>query len=110
MGDSTLNLMGAAPAREPSISTLIYLSAERFNVRASAILGPERHAGVVQARHTAMYLARRLTNRSLPEIGRRFGNRHHTTVMSAVDLIERQIAVNASLYEDVMAIRAAVQP
>lgn len=109
MDDSTFTLGAPAP-REPSISTLIYLSAERFNVRTSAILGTARHARVVQARHAAMYLARRLTDRSLPEIGRRFGNRHHTTVMSAVDSIERQIAVNASLYEDVMAIRAAVQP
>jgi chromosomal replication initiator protein len=109
--DSMLQLsrshLAQAP-KEPSISTLLHLSAARFGVRISAILSSRRDARSVTARHVAMYLARELTRRSFPELGSRFGNRHHTSVMHAVRSIEVRIKVNTSLCEDVAAIRRAV--
>lgn len=53
-------------------------------IKLEAILGQTRYQSVVQARHVAMYVARKRTPASYPELGRRFGDRDHTTVMTAV--------------------------
>jgi chromosomal replication initiator protein len=59
-----------------------------FNVSRADMLSARRTANVVRPRQIAMYLAKTLTLRSLPEIGRRFGGRDHTTVLHAVRKIE----------------------
>ena len=66
--------------------------ARQYNVSRSDLLSSRRTANVVRPRQVAMYLAKTLTLRSLPEIGRRFGGRDHTTVLHAVRKIggERQ--------------------
>ena len=73
-----------------SISTgkIIKAVSVATGVRQRDILGPRRSSSLVTARHVAMYLARTLTDWSYPELGLAFGNRHHTTVMSAVASIE----------------------
>ena len=63
--------------------------ARQYNVSRSDLLSSRRTANVVRPRQVAMYLAKTLTLRSLPEIGRRFGGRDHTTVLHAVRKIER---------------------
>lgn len=65
--------------------------AEHFNVKVADILSARRTANVVRPRQIAMYLTKVLTLRSLPEIGRRFGNRDHTTVLHAVHKIGGQV-------------------
>ena len=55
-----------------------------------------------------MFLAKRLTSRSLPEIGRKFGNRDHTTVLHGVRRIEELIQSDVSLAEDVRMLEAAL--
>jgi len=62
--------------------------AEYFNIRLSDMSSPRRARAVARPRQIAMYLAKQLTSRSLPEIGRTFGGRDHTTVMHAVSRIE----------------------
>jgi chromosomal replication initiator protein len=62
--------------------------ARHYNVSRSDMLSSRRTANVVRPRQIAMYLAKTLTLRSLPEIGRRFGGRDHTTVLHAVRKIE----------------------
>jgi chromosomal replication initiator protein len=64
---------------------------------------------LVYARHIAIYLARRLTTKSLPEIARVFGGRDHTTIMHAIEKIERLVKKDDSLRKDVEAIRAAFE-
>ncbi len=54
---------------------------EHYNIRLSEMIGPKRVRTYARPRQMAMYLAKHMTNRSLPEIGRRFGGRDHTTVM-----------------------------
>jgi chromosomal replication initiator protein len=56
-----------------------------------------------------MYLAKQLTSRSLPEIGRKFGGRDHTTVMYAVQKIEELRATDSSLAEDVDLLRRMLE-
>lgn len=65
------------------------------------ILSQRRHRSVVWPRQIGMYLAKQLTSRSLPEIGRRFGNRDHTTVLHAIRKIEGELAGDARLKDDI---------
>jgi len=65
--------------------------ARQFALHVNDLRGNRRTQGVTYARHIAMYLCRDLTEASLPQIGDRFGGRHHTTVIHGVDKIERQL-------------------
>src|SRR3546814_1572648 len=62
--------------------------AEHFRIKPADMVSARRAREVARPRQVAMYLAKRLTPRSLPEIGRRFGGRDHTQVMHAVKRIE----------------------
>jgi chromosomal replication initiator protein len=73
------------------------------------ILSSRRSASVVKPRQIAMYLAKILTLRSLPEIGRRFGGRDHTTVLHAVRKIEGAVEADVSLREDVELLKRMLQ-
>jgi chromosomal replication initiator protein len=65
--------------------------ARQFGLHVNDLRGNRRTQDVAYARQLAMYLARQLTEASLPQIGDRFGGRHHTTVLYAVDKIDRQL-------------------
>ena len=60
-----------------------------FNIALSEMLSQRRSRPLARPRQIAMYLAKKMTTRSLPEIGRRFANRDHTTVIHAVKTISR---------------------
>ena len=65
--------------------------ARQFGLHVNDLRGNRRTQDVAYARHIAMYLSRDLTEASLPQIGARFGGRHHSTVIHAVDKVERQL-------------------
>ncbi len=75
--------------------------AEYYNLRLSELLSARRSRNIARPRQVAMYLAKQLTERSLPEIGRRFGGRDHTTVIHAVRKIEELRQQDAALDEDI---------
>ncbi|WP_169543710.1 chromosomal replication initiator protein DnaA [Sneathiella aquimaris] len=75
--------------------------AEHFNIRMSDMHSARRARAVARPRQVAMYLAKQLTSRSLPEIGRKFGGRDHTTVMHAVRKIDELREGDVSLSEDI---------
>ena len=90
--------------REPKrvkIEDIQKLVATHYNVSRADILSSRRTANVVRPRQIAMYLSKVLTLRSLPEIGRRFGGRDHTTVLHAVRKIEGLTGNDRSLSEEV---------
>ena len=74
---------------------------EHYNLKLSDMSSPRRARAVARPRQVAMYLAKQLTNRSLPDIGRRFGNRDHTTVMHAVSRVGELMARDAAFADDV---------
>jgi chromosomal replication initiator protein len=89
--------------REPKrvkIEDIQKLVANRFSVTRADILSARRTATVVKPRQIAMYLSKVLTPRSLPEIGRRFGGRDHTTVLHAVRKIEGLAKTDTNLNEE----------
>jgi chromosomal replication initiator protein len=75
-----------------TIETIQREVATYFDVKLHDLKGPRRHRAVAHPRMVAMYLARKLTNMSFPEIGSRFGGKDHSTVISAVRKIERLVA------------------
>lgn len=72
-----------------------------YNIRPNEMVSERRSRAVARPRQVAMYLAKQLTSKSLPDIGRRFGGRDHTTVMYAVKKIEDLRRTDAHLDEDV---------
>jgi chromosomal replication initiator protein len=83
--------------------------AEHFNIRIADMHSARRARDVARPRPVVMYLAKQLTSRSLPEIGRKFGGRDHTTVMHAVRKIEELRAKDASFAEDVDLLRRMLE-
>jgi chromosomal replication initiator protein len=98
--------------REPKkvkIEDIQRLVANHYNVSKSDILSSRRTATVVRPRQIAMYLSKALTLRSLPEIGRRFGGRDHTTVLHAVRKIESLTGNDASLAGEIDLLKRMLQ-
>jgi chromosomal replication initiator protein len=82
---------------------------EHYNIRISDIVGPKRLRAFARPRQVAMYLSKTLTTRSLPEIGRRFGGRDHTTVMHGVRRIEELKGKDSQIAEDLELLRRALE-
>jgi len=82
--------------------------AEHYNIKLADMHSARRARNVARPRQIAMFLAKQLTARSLPEIGRKFGGRDHTTVMHAVRKIEEMVGDDASFAQDVEIIRRAL--
>ena len=83
--------------------------ARQYNVSRADLLSSRRTANVVRPRQIAMYLAKTLTLRSLPEIGRRFGGRDHTTVLHAVRKIEGLVGNDVTLADEIELLKRLLQ-
>jgi len=83
--------------------------AEHYNIRISEMHSARRARAVARPRQVAMYLAKQLTTRSLPEIGRKFGGRDHTTVMHAVKRIDELRQNDNILSEDIDLLRRMLE-
>ena len=83
--------------------------AEHFNIRIADMHSARRARQVARPRQVAMYLAKQLTSRSLPEIGRKFGGRDHTTVMHAVKKIEELRGLDSGFAEDIELLRRMLE-
>jgi chromosomal replication initiator protein len=83
--------------------------AEHYNIRLTDMSSARRARNVARPRQVAMFLAKQLTSRSLPEIGRKFGNRDHTTVMHAVSRVGSLMEGDAAFSEDVELLRRMLE-
>jgi chromosomal replication initiator protein len=90
-----------ASQRRISIDEIQRRVCEHYRIRQAEMGSPRRAREVARPRQIAMYLAKQLTSRSLPEIGRRFGGRDHTTVLHAVKTIEALRQRDAEIDADV---------
>jgi chromosomal replication initiator protein len=86
--------------RKVSIETILRVVSDQFAVKVSELTGKRRHKSISHPRQIAMYLARRLTQYSLVEIGGQFGGRDHTTVIYANEKVARELETNPRLRED----------
>ena len=97
--DSLKDLL-AIQARQVSVENIQKITAEYYNIKMSDILSKRRSRSVARPRQMAMFLAKELTNYSLPEIGESFGGRDHTTVIHACKKINELRAFNLDIEED----------
>lgn len=95
--------------RKVTIEEIQRRVAEYYNVRLADMLSPRRARAVARPRQVAMYLSKQLTTRSLPEIGRKFGGRDHTTVIHAVRKIDELRQADSGMDEDVDLLRRMLE-
>ena len=98
-----------ASDRKVTIDEIQRKVSEHYNIRLSDMIGPKRSRTIARPRQVAMYLAKSMTTRSLPEIGRRFGGRDHTTIMHGIRKIEELKAADSQLAEDIDLLRRLLE-
>lgn len=91
------------------IADIVGAVSEHFNIPTRMITGKTRSQEVIQARHVAMYMAKKMTDHSLKEIGASMGHRNHATVIHAVSCITQQLDDNELLRKRIYQIKAALQ-
>jgi chromosomal replication initiator protein len=101
--------MFRASRRRVTIDEIQKRVADHFKIRQAEMVSARRARAVARPRQIAMYLAKQLTPRSLPEIGRRFGGRDHTTVIHAVKQIEKLRAADSEIDADVRTLMRALE-
>lgn len=94
------DLVQGLEPRRIKIEDILRIISRHFGVSKSDLLSQRRHRSIVWPRQIGMYLAKQMTARSLPEIGRRFGNRDHTTVLHAIRKIEGELNSNPRLRDE----------
>jgi len=99
----------SANQRRVTIDEIQRKVSEHFDIRMTEMVSARRARAVARPRQIAMYLAKRLTPRSLPEIGRKFGGRDHTTVIHAVRQIEKLRASDSEIDADVRSLLLALE-
>ena len=98
-----------ASERKITIEEIQRQVSDHYNIRLSDMIGPKRLRIYVRPRQVAMYLCKQMTSRSLPEIGRRFGRRDHTTVMHGVRKIEELKVQDGQIAEDLELLRRTLE-
>ena len=103
------DLIGNREPRRIRIEEIQKVVARHYNVTKHDLLSARRTRTVVRPRQIAMYLAKTMTPRSYPEIGKRFGGRDHTTVLHAVRKIEGMVAADEILAQEVEFLRRIIE-
>ncbi len=98
-----------ASERKVTVEEIMRKVSEHYNLRMSDMLSPRRARAVARPRQVAMFLSKTLTSKSLPDIGRRFGGRDHTTVIHAVRKIEELKQTDSQIAEDVELLRRMLE-
>ena len=109
MAQEVLHDLLRASDRKVTIEEIQKKVAEHYNIKIGDMHSPRRARAVARPRQIAMYLSKQLTARSLPDIGRRFGGRDHTTVMHAVKKVEELRSIDSEFAEDVELLRRMLE-
>lgn len=112
--DSTRAMLGDlvnnGEPRRIRIEDILRIVSRHYGVSRTDLLSERRHRSVVLPRQVGMYLAKQLTARSLPEIGRRFGNRDHTTVLHAIRKIQGCVEADVQLKDEIEELKKQLAP
>jgi chromosomal replication initiator protein len=99
---------GSRSAAATSVEEIQQRVAEGFGISRAELVGSSRAATPLQARQVAIFLTRELTDLSLPQIGRLYGGRDHSTVLNSLRRVEASLATDAELTERVGELRQAI--
>ena len=97
-----------ASDRKVTVEEIQRKVSDHYNIRLSDMVGPKRVRNFARPRQIAMYLSKQMTSRSLPDIGRRFGGRDHTTVMHGVKKIEELMITDSQIADDIELLRRSL--
>ena len=92
------------PAEHISVEHVLKAVASYYNLKVSDLKSPRRHKSLAAPRAIAMYLARTHTKESYPDLGRAFGGKHHTTIISAVEKITKRLKADNALRSEITAV------
>ena len=92
------------PAEHVTVDHVLKAVASYYNLKVSDLKSPRRHKSLAGPRAVAMYLARTHTKESYPDLGRAFGGKHHTTIISAVEKITRRLKTDTALRGEIHAV------
>ena len=95
--------------RKVTMDEIIKKTCEYYNIRQTDLMSANRSRAIARPRQVAMFLCKRLTTRSLPEIGRKFGGRDHTTILYGVRKIEELLQVDSQIAEDAEILRRTLE-
>ncbi len=95
--------------RKASIDEIQRKVSDHYNIRLGDLVGPKRTRIYARPRQVAMYLCKKMTERSLPEIGRHFGGRDHTTILHGIRRIETLRTTDTQIDEDLEMLQRALQ-
>ena len=109
MAKEVLKDLIRASQRKITIDDIQRKVADYYNLRLSDLLSARRSRTIARPRQIAMYLSKILTTRSLPEIGRKFGGRDHTTVIHAVKKVEDLRVSDVAIDEEVEVLRRSLE-
>lgn len=109
MAQDCLSDILRASDRKLTIEEIQRKVSEHFDIRLSDMLGPKRTRSLARPRQMAMWLCKQLTSRSLPEIGRKFGKRDHTTIMHGVRKIDELRQSDSQISDDLEMLRRALE-
>jgi chromosomal replication initiator protein len=98
----------ARPSEQVTVDQVLRAVASYYQVKLADLKSERRHKSIAGPRAVAMFLARKLTASSYPDLGRAFGNKHHTTVLSAVEKIDSKIKTDAGLRNEVQSIESTL--
>jgi chromosomal replication initiator protein len=104
----TLDGSIARPAEHMSVDQVLKAVASYYQVKVIDLKSERRHKSIAAPRAVAMYLARKHTGDSYPDLGRAFGNKHHTTVLSAVEKVGERLKTDGRLRSEIQAIESAL--
>ena len=99
---------GTRPQEHVTVEQILKSVANYYNLKVSDLKSPRRHKSIAGPRAVAMYLARTHTKDSYPDLGRGFGGKHHTTVISAVEKITKKLKIDATLRGEIHAIEGVL--
>ncbi|MCV2875839.1 chromosomal replication initiator protein DnaA [Rhodobacteraceae bacterium XHP0102] len=98
-----------ATSRKVTMDEIIKKTCDYYKVRPADLISPNRARNIVRPRQMAMYLCKKYTTRSLPEIGRKFGGRDHTTILHGVRKIEELMSTDSQFVEDAELLRRLLE-
>ena len=98
-----------ASDRKVTVDEILRKVSEHYNIRMADMIGPKRVRTIARPRQVAMYLAKTMTTKSLPDIGRRFGGRDHTTIMHGIRKVEELKATDSQLADDIDLLRRMLE-
>ncbi|NBX42022.1 MAG: chromosomal replication initiator protein DnaA [Rhodobacteraceae bacterium] len=98
-----------ATSRKVTMDEIIKKTCDYYKVRLADLMSPNRARNIVRPRQMAMYLCKKYTTRSLPEIGRKFGGRDHTTILHGVRKIEELMSTDSQFVEDAELLRRLLE-